>query len=203
MKGKLIVFEGIDGVGKTTLSKHVQENLNSLGYTTEWFSFPGKGSSPLGELIYDLHHNKSKYGIELLNPISLQLLHISAHIDLIEGQIIPCLKSGKNVVLDRFWWSTWAYGKISKIENEKLEYLRDLEISCWKPFKPDVIVLINTRKLYRKEMDSHIQKRLLIIYDDLSESQVSSGANVLNFNNSKGIQESSLNLLNLVIQELK
>lgn len=195
MKGNLIVFEGVDGVGKTTLSKLLSEELNSLGYPTKWYSFPGNTDNSLGKIVYDLHHNKSKYGLESLNPTSLQVLHIAAHIDLIEQHILPQLKLGINIVLDRYWWSTWVYGRIFDIEHGKLEHLKELEKLCWMPYSPSVVVLVGNTTPYRQEMNIVNWIKLKELYDDLATKEIEMGQKVLIFSNSEDLNLSKAKLL--------
>ncbi|MNW41292.1 Thymidylate kinase [compost metagenome] len=114
--GKLFVFEGIDQVGKSTIVKEVGVKLKNLKIQYSIYSFPGKQDGTLGALVYDLHHNENKYLNKSLDPLSLQMLHVAAHIDIINNQIIPDLKEGKIVLLDRFWWSTYAYGLANGIK---------------------------------------------------------------------------------------
>jgi dTMP kinase len=108
--GNLIVFKGPDGAGKTTLARELSRRLGDSGVPCEYVAFPGQQHGTLGRLIYDLHHNPKSYGINNINATSLQVLHLAAHVDAIEGQILPALKAGRWIVLDRFWWSTWVYG---------------------------------------------------------------------------------------------
>ena len=102
-RGKLIVFEGADGIGKSVLSQRVAEHLRNNGVSCALLAFPGLEAGTLGRLVYELHHNAAKHGVEAIDPTSMQVLHIAAHIDAIEQKIRPALDSGTWVVLDRFW----------------------------------------------------------------------------------------------------
>jgi thymidylate kinase len=141
-QGKLIVFEGPDGVGKTTISKEIAIYLEEFGSICELMTFPGKEPGTIGNLIYDIHHNPSNYGIESLTPISKQALHIVAHLDAIESRISPAMKEGRHVLLDRFWWSTWVYGIVSGIDRQILKSMIDLELAQWNRLKPTAVILL-------------------------------------------------------------
>jgi thymidylate kinase len=141
-QGKLIVFEGPDGVGKTTISREIAKYLNEHGEKCELMTFPGKEPGTIGNLVYDIHHNPSTYGIESLAPISKQALHIVAHLDAIERRISPSLKEGQHVLLDRFWWSTWVYGVVSGIDRRILKSMINLELAQWNGLKPAAAILL-------------------------------------------------------------
>lgn len=93
--GKLFVFEGADGVGKSTVSQLVTERLKNNGNSCLYLSFPGKEEGTLGNLVYQIHHDQKHFNIDAIVPASLQVLHIAAHIDAIEKKIIPAIKEGK------------------------------------------------------------------------------------------------------------
>src|SRR5215469_3428530 len=112
VRGNLIVFEGADGIGKTQLTKRVTEHLTAHGVACVPMAFPGLQAGTLGWLVNELHHNCASCGVAKIDPTSMQVLHIAAHIDAIEQQIRPALESGTWVILDRFWWSTLVYGRI-------------------------------------------------------------------------------------------
>lgn len=158
--GKLIIFEGPDGVGKTTLSNAISEYLNYHQRPSELMTFPGREQGTIGRLIYELHHNPSKYGIESLTDISKQALHIVAHLDAIERQIIPTLKTGKNVILDRFWWSTWVYGIVSEIEPNILKALIEVERQQWGYLQPDLAILIRRKTPINRDDSIEYWQRL-------------------------------------------
>lgn len=140
--GKLYVFEGADGTGKSAIVEYLGNSLKRSNNPTKIFSFPGKTPGTLGKVVYDIHHHPEKYQINSINQASLQLLHIAAHLELIEMEIIPALKSGITVLLDRFWWSTYVYGKINGISTELLNTMIQVEKIGWKEFLPTAIFYI-------------------------------------------------------------
>lgn len=143
--GKLIVFEGVDGCGKTTLSRALAEHLNKLGIRCDWFSFPGGEEGTLGRQVHDIHHNRLGALTEAISPTSLQLLHIAAHIDAIEQRILPALKQGHLVVLDRFWWSTLVYGIVAGANQASLQRMIQIERLHWGEIRPGSVFLVRRK----------------------------------------------------------
>jgi dTMP kinase len=136
MNGKLIVIEGPDGVGKTTLAKHLYRELPG----SIFHSFPGNIPGSLGAHIYDIHHWPQESGItKSIPPLCKQLLHITAHIDLIENYIKPELDDGHIIILDRYWWSTWVYGVVYGADREQLIAAIRIEQMVWADYKPTMI----------------------------------------------------------------
>lgn len=151
MIGKLFAFEGPDGVGKTTLARWFATHLEESGVRCILLSFPGREPGSLGLHVYELHHDPSKFGIESLSPFSLQLLHVAAHVDAIEARIKPLIAEGAVVVLDRFWWSTYVYGKVAGVSEAVLNRMIDLERSAWLPIIPERMFLISRSTPLRTE----------------------------------------------------
>ena len=141
--GQLIVFEGPDGVGKSTLSKALAEKLEETGIPCNHLSFPGKQAGTIGRLVYEIHHSPEKFELGNISPTSLQALHISAHLEVIEQRIAPALKNGYWVVLDRFWWSTWVYGHVSSVNSSVLDALIQAERIQWNGIEPSIIFLVD------------------------------------------------------------
>jgi thymidylate kinase len=137
------VFEGPDGSGKTVLSNAFAEHLRVQDTRCEVFAFPGRQRRTLGKLVHEIHHDPKSIGVESLTATSLQLLHIAAHVDAIESRILPALKSGRTVVLDRFWWSTWVYGRSDGVHENSLKAIIRAERIAWGKTRPTLIFLIS------------------------------------------------------------
>lgn len=103
MRGKFIVIEGPDGVGKTTQSKLLCQYLHSKGIKYLYTREPG--GTQTGDKIREI----------LLNPESRVsnttecLLYASARAQLVNEVIIPALDEGTWVVSDRYLHSSIVY----------------------------------------------------------------------------------------------
>jgi thymidylate kinase len=152
LEGRLIVLEGVDATGKSTLSREIVDFLIRSRKPVEHFHFPGLKPGTLGELVYRIHHHHAtEFGIKEINACSLQIMHIAAHIDAIESSIKPALQSGRWVVLDRFWWSTYVYGIEAGVEEGLLRGMIELEKSVWGRVRPDVLFLLESAQPLRSD----------------------------------------------------
>lgn len=171
VRGRLVVFEGPDGVGKTTLANALVEELTRRGVRGEYFSFPGRDLGTLGHLVYEVHHEPGKFGIDHMEPASLQVLHIAAHLDAIARRILPALEAGRSVILDRFWWSTVVYGIVGGVDRGILDAMIDLELKGWGEAAPDVAFLVTRRSPLRVEGPDERWRRLCDAYGELARKQ--------------------------------
>lgn len=143
MSARLIVFEGPDGVGKTTLSNALALRLAQQDVPCEVFAFPGQDPGTLGNLVYKIHHlHTAEFGISRINPTSLQLLHVAAHVDAIEAHVLPSLQLGRTVILDRYWWSTWIYGLLLGVNSGRLKAMLHVEKLVWDDILPVAVFLV-------------------------------------------------------------
>lgn len=149
--GKLYVFEGSDGVGKSELSRRFAAMLEQRGVPVKLLSFPGRDEATIGKLVYDFHHAPHAFGVARVSPVSLQIMHIAAHVDAIEAVIVPTLRQGISVVLDRFWWSTKVYGLASGGEKRILQSMIDVELCAWGKIRPSAIFLVTRKTPLRPE----------------------------------------------------
>jgi hypothetical protein len=140
--GSLIVFEGPDGVGKTTLAGLYVEHIRRAGRVASSISFPGRSPGSLGSLVYDLHHHLANFGVAQITPEALQALHLAAHLDSIDRLIRPRVERGEVVVLDRFWWSMWVYGLGAAARRETIDALIECERRHWGTLLPTAVLLI-------------------------------------------------------------
>lgn len=99
----LLSFEGIDGSGKSTQIKLLTEWLTNKGKTPLIFREPG--GTAVSEAIRTLLLDKTQH----INPIAELLLFSAARSQLLSEKIIPSLRNGEWVILDRFFDSTTAY----------------------------------------------------------------------------------------------
>ena len=142
MKGKFIVFEGIDGSGKTTqinkLSKWLIETdlipeNNKLVITRE----PGgtKLGKSLRSLLLDTSIEKSP---DSITELLLYAADRSQHVNEI---IRPTVNRGDWVICDRFCGSTVAYQGYGRKLDIKL--IQDLETIATQGIYPDITFLLD------------------------------------------------------------
>lgn len=114
--GKLIVFDGLDGSGLTTQANLLVKKINkNLGKKA--FLLKEPTSSLIGGLIRSWLSNDWRSSQECL-----QLLFAADRAYHLEKEIIPLLRKGKIVILDRYIFSSLAFGGIELEE----EWLREI-----------------------------------------------------------------------------
>jgi dTMP kinase len=101
--GLLLSFEGIDGCGKSTQITLLREALEEQGIHVHVFREPG--GTTVSETIRSILLDPKNE----LNPVTEVLLFSSARSQLVTESILPALKRGEVVILDRFFDSTTAY----------------------------------------------------------------------------------------------
>ena len=166
--GKLIVFEGPDGVGKTTLANAATQMMRDSGQRCRLMSFPGREDGTLGQLVYRLHHDSKAVGVDAISETARQALHVAAHIDALERSILPALASGEHVILDRFWWSTLVYGRVGGIAEQTLKALIAPELRLWSD-QPITLFLVDRETPINREEDPAVWKKLRKQYAALAD----------------------------------
>jgi hypothetical protein len=122
----------------------------------------------LGRHVYDLHHEPGRFGVENIPAASLQLLHVAAHLDAIANRVLPALRAGRWVVLDRFWWSTWAYGLVGGAAPTSLEAMIAVERAEWGDVLPAVAFLVRRPSPLRDGEPLDRWSRLVPAYHELA-----------------------------------
>lgn len=117
MYGKLIIFEGIDGSGKSTNVLKLVEYLNK-NHCPTLHTYEPYGSF-ITTTIYDILYNR----IPLPDARVMATLFTAARMHHIEHIIKPALKDGLNVVCDRYIFSTFAYNSSPEITREAIEVM--------------------------------------------------------------------------------
>lgn len=102
-RGTLIVFEGAEGVGKSTQLRLLGAWLDELG--ARWRAVREPGGSVVGDEIRRLLLDPSS---EIV-PRAEALLFMASRAQLIDTVIRPAIDSGEIVIADRLFLSTYAY----------------------------------------------------------------------------------------------
>lgn len=150
-KGKFIVIEGIDGSGKTTITKKIISFLYQNGIK-KILSIREPGGTLLGENIRSLIKKQ-----HITNKAEILMLY-AARIELIEKIIKPALKKGVWIIGDRHDLSSQTY---QVCKNKKLKNFIDIiKKYVLNNFIPDLTLYLDVtpeiglkRILKRKKLD--------------------------------------------------
>ena len=136
MNNLFITFEGGDGSGKSTQVNLLKEYLDNLNFETIKTREPG--GTPSAEILRDLLTTGE---VEKWTPMSEALLMWAARYEHLIQVIEPALNSGKNVICDRFYDSTYAYqGVAHNLGIDKMEKLKKIIIG---DIEPDVTFVLD------------------------------------------------------------
>lgn len=131
---KIIVFEGVDGVGKTTQMRFLSDFLSQKNVphiATQEFS---------GDVTRKSFRELFMNDLSPLEELSLINLARSWHMRKV---IQPALAEGKIVLIDRFIESTWAYqGGGRGISSEIIQFMQD---NIWNVPTPDLTIFLDGR----------------------------------------------------------
>ncbi|PJZ57752.1 dTMP kinase [Leptospira barantonii] len=137
MKNKkpfFIVFEGIDGSGKSTLCKSMTEKLSARGISSVGFTEPTNLET--GKYLRKFLRGE----IELGRKEQIEAF-LNDREESLKQNILPSLESGKNVLLDRYMYSTAAYQSGEDLSPETI-----LEKNLERNFKtPDVLFYLDLK----------------------------------------------------------
>lgn len=117
-KGVLIVFEGIDGGGKTTQAKRLQKRLEQDGFATAYFREPSGGR--WGKLIREKSVEEDS-----LTPREELDLFVKDRRENVHINLQPALAAKKAVLLDRYYFSTMAYQGAKGIDPEMIREMNE------------------------------------------------------------------------------
>jgi len=130
--GSCVVFEGLDSTGKSTQLALLRDIVEP---TSTVFAHMPSGFSHFTERVYEaLEHDAPSSGL------AQQLAHLACHAESM-GALTEALRS-RALVLDRFWWSTLAYGwyggsvRDAGVDERTFSALVD---AVWSPVTPSLI----------------------------------------------------------------
>lgn len=103
---KLLILDAPDGVGKTTAIKEAINTLNSTNPNSA-VSFASLGGTEFSKKMREFVLQNGEYLDK--SYLSFMYLMLASMEDVFMNGVIPALKEGKNVIVDRGWISTMVY----------------------------------------------------------------------------------------------
>ena len=142
MKGKFIVFEGIDGCGKTTQINEICNwlpNSNLISNNSSIIKTREPGGSLIGAKLREIILSNNNDSV----PTNLTelLLYAADRAEHVTKIISPALNKGDWVLSDRFSGSTLAYQGYGR--NLDKEIIKKLEIIACQGQKPDITFFLD------------------------------------------------------------
>ncbi len=180
----LIAIEGIDGTGKTTIAKYIVEELRKRGIDAVYVKEPSDSEWGRRAVSEDLDPEE-----ELVCFIKDREINVSRN-------VIPALKRGKVVVMDRYYYSTIAYQGARGISVERIR--RENERFP----KPDIVIILDASpevalsrvKRRGKFENPEFLKKVREIFLSLKDK------NVYVVNAERGLEDVKRDVLNIVMK---
>ncbi len=165
-KPLLIVFEGVEGCGKSYQSKKLYNKLKRKKIDTILTREPGgtKSSELIRNLI--LKDYFSKDSKEKFDKYTDTLLYLAARNEHIKNKIKPALLKKKVVICDRFVDSTIAYQVFGK--KVELNFINNIHKKILQGVKPNIVFILKVSKnSSRKRLKKRKTKNR---YDNFTQS---------------------------------
>ena len=134
--GKFIVFEGIDGCGKTTQSLNLYNFLKKREYSVILTNEPG--GTELGKKIREILLSKSD---EIFPPIAELLLYEADRNIHIHNVIKPFIEKDFIIISDRYKYSTLAYQSYGR--GISLNLVKELNELASEKVEPDIVLFLD------------------------------------------------------------
>ena len=169
----LVVFEGLDGSGKSTQVKILLDKLISDNYQVLPLREPG--STEIGEKILNLLDSKQE-----LTPIMEFLLFSISRSAVVNEKIKPALETNKIVLCDRYFYSSIAYQCAGRnLDKEYIDFTNQLIID---KTIPDIVFYLDLtweEKINRKGIDKsdRFEKENKIFHDKVRQEYLSRARN--------------------------
>ena len=144
-----IVFEGVEGCGKSFQRKKLFNKLKRDGHKTLLTREPGgtKSSELIRNLILKDYYQKNKK--EKFDKYTDTLLYLASRNEHIKNKILPALKKKFIVICDRFIDSTLAYQVYGKKVN--FNFIKNIHKIILNGVKPNLTFLLIVNKKSSKE----------------------------------------------------
>jgi dTMP kinase len=182
-KGVLIVFEGIDGSGKTTQAEILLKKLLNMGLTAVYFREPS-----LGKWGREIKEKAARE--DSVTPDEELDLFQKDRRENVEKNLIPALNEKKVVILDRYYFSTMSYQGAKGIDPHEIRRMNE-EFAV----KPDIVFILDVdpregleRIVDRAQKDELFEREdYLVRVRDLFKSI--EGSNIMHIDGSLSMEE--------------
>ncbi len=153
-KPLFIVFEGIEGCGKSYQSKRLAQNLKKKKILSVLTREPGGTES--AELIRNLILKDyfKKNNAEKFDKYTDTLLYLAARNEHVKNKILPSIKKKRIVICDRFTDSTIAYQVFGK--KVSFNFINNIHKYILYSIKPDLTFIL---KVSRRSSKKRLRNR--------------------------------------------
>ena len=161
-----IVFEGVEGCGKSYQSKKLRNNLKKKRINLLLTREPGgtRSAESIRRLILKDYFNKGKK--DKFDKYTDTLLYLAARNEHIQNKIKPALKKGKVVICDRFVDSTLAYQVYGKKVNK--QFIDHIHKFILYGIKPNITFILKVSPKMSKQRLK--KRRTKNRYDNFNQS---------------------------------
>ncbi len=153
-RGLFIVLEGPDGSGKSSLAHLMAEYLQGKGHKIEFSREPG--GTKIGEKIRDIILD---VGNEEMGNEAEALLYAASRAQHVTEKIRPTIKSGKDLICERFYYSSLVYQGIGrKLGVDIVKHFNEFAIQG---VYPDLVIFLDIdpkKALLRKEDSGELDR---------------------------------------------
>ncbi|MEQ1500322.1 MAG: thymidylate kinase [Parcubacteria group bacterium] len=161
-KGKLIVLDGIDGSGKATQVRLLEDRFKKEGIKVKTIDFPRYNDNFFGNLIGE--YLSGVYGDFIkVDPRLASVLYAADRFES-SKKIDEWLNSGYYVIADRYATANQIHqgGKIKDLKKRKefLNYLEKMEYSVFKIPRPDLVIYLDVPfEVSKKWLENKVAQR--------------------------------------------
>ena len=180
-----IVFEGVEGCGKSFQSKKLFHSLKKKKIPTILTREPGgtKSAELIRNLILKDYFNKSQK--EKFDKYTDTLLYLAARNEHLKNKILPALKEKKVVICDRFVDSTLAYQVYGKKVN--INFIKNIHKLILRKVKPNITFILRVssdsskQRLKKRKTKNRYDKFSKSFYNKVQKSFLKLARNKKNY----------------------
>src|SRR5690606_3336661 len=133
-----VVFEGIDGSGKTTISNLVVQRLERAGLSVKHLRAEGKFVSSVAEAIRGLARDSKNHD---LDPHAEFMLYVARDVQLIEEALRDAVRSHDVVIADRFLDTAEVVARFGR--GLPARFTRPILEAAAQELAPDLVILVD------------------------------------------------------------